>query len=133
PGRVPSQLLVYAEGDGTDEDGLAHGIDALEAGVRGRGPAAGPHPLRELLHRPGQRGWGRLESGHPRLRNEPRAAAVEVRQDLPPVADEGQPLLGHGLAVLLQLLRPRRPKAAVVPVERDGWHPLPGRELPVDD
>src|SRR5436189_2109212 len=65
PGRVPTQLLVHPEGDGTDENGLAHGVDALEAGVRGRGPAAGPHPLRELLHRPGQRGWGRLEPGHP--------------------------------------------------------------------
>src|SRR6266446_686053 len=113
PGRVPAQLLVHAEGDGADEDGLAHGVDALEAGVRRRGSAAGPDPLGELLHRPGQRGGRRLEPGHARLRNEPRAAAVEVREDLALVAHEEEAFLGHRLAVLLQLLRPRGPKAAV--------------------
>ena len=106
--------------------------DVLEAGVRGRRAPAGADPLLELLGRAWQVLRRRLERLHLRW-EEPRFLSLEAAEDLPAVADEEQALLGHRLAVLLQLAGLRRAQAAVVPVERNRRHPRPRRELPADE
>ena len=88
-------------------------IVSLIAATRSKLASEAPSPRQARTHwsssldRARQRLRWRLERLHPRLRDQPGVPAVELGEDLPGVAHQQQPLLGHGLAVLVELARLR--------------------------